>query len=75
MVEETLEDLESDNTETWQKLYGPAIMASERLQEKIKELVTWRFSQGSFELVENFWTWFHLDVPVVKLLSCIVARN
>ena len=40
MVEETLEDLERDNTETWQKLYGPAIMASERLQEKIKELVT-----------------------------------
>ena len=44
-----LEDLESENTEPWQ----PAIVAGERLQEKINESVTCRFCQGSVELVEN----------------------
>ena len=39
-VEEPLEDLESENIETWQKLHGHAIVAGERLQDKINELVT-----------------------------------
>ena len=51
--EEPLADLESKNTETWQKLQGHAIVAGERLQEKIKESVTCRFCQGSVKLVEN----------------------
>ena len=51
--EEPLEDLESENTETWQKLHGHAIVASERLQEKINELVTCLFCQGNVEPVEN----------------------
>ena len=34
-VEEPLADLES--TETWQKFYGHAIVAGQRLQEKINE--------------------------------------
>ena len=63
MVEEPFEDLESD-TETWQKLHRPTIIASERLQEKINELVTCRFCNRSIELVENLRTWFHLDVPL-----------
>ena len=46
-----LADLES--TETWQKFYGHAIVAGQRLQEKIKESVTCRFCQESVELVEN----------------------
>ena len=33
MVEEPLADLE--NTKTWQKLHGHAIVAGERLQEKM----------------------------------------
>jgi len=52
-VEEPLADLESENTEAWQKLHGHAIVAGERLQEKINESVTSRFCQGSVELVEN----------------------
>ena len=52
-VEEPLGDLESENTETWRKLHGRAIVAGERLQEKIDELVTFRFCQGGIELVEN----------------------
>ena len=43
MVEEPLEDLESENIETWQKLQ----------QEKTNESVTCPFCQGSVELVEN----------------------
>ena len=35
-VEEPLADLESENTETWQKLHGHAIAAGERLQKKEK---------------------------------------
>ena len=50
-VEEPLTDLES--TETWQKFYGHAIVAGQRLQEKINESVTCRFCQESVELVEN----------------------
>ena len=50
-VEEPLTDLES--TETWQKFYGHAIVAGQRLQEKINESVTCRFCQESAELVEN----------------------
>ena len=50
-VEEPLADLES--TETWQKFYGHAIVAGQRLQEKINELVTCRFCQESVELVEK----------------------
>ena len=50
-VEEPLADLES--TETWQKFYGHAIVAGQRLQEKINESVTCRFCQESVELVEN----------------------
>ena len=50
-VEEPLADLES--TETWQKIHGHAIVAGERLQEKINESVTCRFCQGSVQLVEN----------------------
>ena len=42
-VEEPLADLESENTETWKKLHGHAIAASERVQEKINEWVTCRF--------------------------------
>ena len=53
-VEEPLEDLESENIETWQKLQ----------QEKTNESVTCRFCQGSIELVENVRTWVHLDVSV-----------
>ena len=55
-VEEPLADLESENTETWQKLYGHAIIASERLQEKINKSVTCCFCQGSVELVETLRT-------------------
>ena len=51
MVGESLADLE--NTETWQKLHGHAIVAGERLQEKINKSVTCRFCQASVELVEN----------------------
>ena len=40
MVEEPLSDLESENTETWQKLHGHATVAGERLQEKINKSVT-----------------------------------
>ena len=36
-VEEPLADLESENTQTWQKLHGHAIAAGERLQEKGKD--------------------------------------
>ena len=43
-VEEPLTDQES--TETWQKFYGHAIVAGQRLQEKINELVTCRFCQA-----------------------------
>ena len=50
-VEEPIADLES--TETWQKFYGHAIVAGQRLQEKINESVTCRFCQESAELVEN----------------------
>ena len=50
-VEEPLADLES--TETWQKFHGHAIVAGQRLQEKINESVTCRFCQESVELVEN----------------------
>ena len=50
-VEEPFADLES--TETWQKFYGHAIVAGQRLQEKINESVTCRFCQESVELVEN----------------------
>ena len=50
-VEEPLADLES--TETWQKFYGHAIVAGQRLQEKINEPVTCRFCQESAELVKN----------------------
>ena len=46
-----LADLEG--TETWQKIHGHAIVAGERLQEKINESVTCRFCQGSVQLVEN----------------------
>ena len=53
-VEEPLEDLESKNIETWQKLQ----------QEKTNESVTCRFCQGSVEFVENVRTWVHLDVSV-----------
>ena len=50
-VEEPLTDLES--TETWQKFYGHAIVAGQRLHEKINESVTCRFCHESVELVEN----------------------
>ena len=53
-VEEPLEDLESENIETWQKLQ----------QEKTNESVTCRFCHGSVELVENVRTWVHLHVSV-----------
>ena len=53
-VEEPLADLESENTETWQKLHGHTIIAGERLQEKINESVTCHFCQGSIDLMENF---------------------
>ena len=53
-VEEPLEDLESQNIETWQKLQ----------QEKTNGSVTCRFCQGGAELVENVRTWVHLDVSV-----------
>ena len=63
-VEEPLEDLESENTETWRKL----------LDHAINESVTCRFCQRSVELVENLRTWFHVDVPVPgRKLS--IARN
>ena len=55
-VEKPLEDLEIENTETWQKLHGHAIVASERWQEKINEAVTCHFCQGSIELVKNLRT-------------------
>ena len=74
MVEELLEDLESENTETWQELQGLAIIASERLQEKINESVTCPLCQGSVELVENLQTWFHVDVPVPER-KLSIARN
>ena len=53
-VEEPLEDLESENIETWQKLQ----------QEKTNESVTCRFCQESDELVESVRTLVHLDVSV-----------
>ena len=40
-------------TETWQNIHGHAIVAGERLQEKINKSVTCRFCQGSVQLVEN----------------------
>ena len=54
MVEEPLEDLESENIEKWQKLQ----------QEKTNKSVTCPFCQGSVELVENVRTWVHLDISV-----------
>ena len=53
MVEEPLADLDSQCTETLLKIHGYAIIAGERLQERISELVTCRFCQGNVELVEN----------------------
>ena len=53
-VEEPLEDLESEDIETRQKLQ----------QEKTNESVACRFRQGSVELVENVRTWVHMDVSV-----------
>ena len=53
MVEEPLADLKSKNTETWQKFHGHAIVAGERLQEKINKSVTCCFCQVSIELLEN----------------------
>ena len=50
---EPLSDLKSETAETWQKLDGHAIVAGERLQEKINVSVTCRFCQGSVEVVEN----------------------
>jgi len=50
-VEEPLADLES--TETWQQIHGHAIVAGERLQEKMNEWVTCCFCHGSVQLVEN----------------------
>ena len=38
---------------TWQKIHGHAIVAGERLQEKMNESVTCCFCQGSVQLVEN----------------------
>ena len=70
-VEEPLADLESAGT--WQKFYGHAIVAGQRLQEKINEWVTCRFCQESAELVENR-TWFHLDVSVPERKLSVV-RN
>ena len=55
-VGEPLADLESKNTETWQKLHDHAIVATEangRLQKKINKSVTCRLCQGSVQLVEN----------------------
>ena len=74
-VEEPLTDLES--TETWQKFCGHAIVAGQRLQEKINESVTCRFCQESVELVENLGSqnglgWLDVSVPERKLS---VARN
>ena len=63
-VEEPLEDLQSENIETRQKLHGHAIVASERRQEKTNESVTCRFCQGRVELVENLRTWFRLELSV-----------
>jgi len=64
----------------WQKLHGHAIVAGERLREKINESVPCRFCQGSVELVKNLGsknglgsTWiFDVSVPERKLS---VARN
>ena len=52
-VEEPLADLES--TETWQKFYGHAIVAGQRLQEKINESVTCRFVKKETDLVPFEW--------------------
>ena len=52
-VEEPLADLESENTETCQKLHDHAIAAHEILQDKINKSVTCRFCQGSAELVDS----------------------
>ena len=40
-------------TETFQNIHGHAIVAGERLQEKMKKSVTCCFGQGSVQLVEN----------------------
>ena len=53
MVEEPLADLEMENTERCQELHGQAIVAGERLKEKINEVVACRFCQGSIQLVDN----------------------
>ena len=68
-VEELLADLESENTETWQKLHGHVIAASERLQEKINELVTCQFDKESL----NLWKICKGKTDLVPL-GCLSAR-
>ena len=48
MVEEPLEDLKSENTETWQKLHAHSIVAGQRTQKKINKSVTCHFCPGKF---------------------------
>ena len=65
-VEEPIADLESENTETWQKLHGHTIVAGERLQEKINEsLVAFvKKALNLWKIYEVKRTWFRLDVSV-----------
>ena len=68
-VEELLADMESEKTETWQKLHGHVIAASERLQEKINELVTCQFGKESL----NLWKICKGKTDLVPL-GCLSAR-
>ena len=46
-------DQEGDNSVTWQKLNGHALISGEKLREQFDEAVTCRFCQGSVHLLEN----------------------
>ena len=68
-VEEPLSDLESENTETWQKPHGHTIVAGERLQEKINESLV-AFVKEAL----NLWKIYEVKTDLVPL-GCISAKT
>ena len=68
-VEEPLAELESENTETWQKLHGHTIVAGERLQEKINESLV-AFVKEAL----NLWKIYEVKMDLVPL-GCFSART
>ena len=67
-VEEPPTDLESENTEKWQKLHGHTIVGGEKLQDKINESVT--FVKEAL----NLWKICEVKPDLVPL-GCFSART